>query len=169
MWIYVALVLLWLVLIFGYVVLFGAPYLPTLSKQKKAAFDLLDLQAGQTLLELGSGDGRMLKAAAQKGIKAIGFELNPLLALFSYLFTWKYRDNVRIIWGNYWWHIWPRADGIYVFLIDRYMKKLDKKIIQNYPEHKVRLASFAFKVPDKEVVKEKNGVYLYNYLPKSDN
>jgi len=45
------------------------------------------------------------------------------------------------------------------------MEKLDKKIIQNYPEQKVKLTSFAFKIPDKEIVEEKNGVYLYNYLP----
>ena len=40
------------ILCFCAVILFGAPYLPTLSKQKEAALDLLDLKKGQTLLEL---------------------------------------------------------------------------------------------------------------------
>lgn len=165
MWVFIFLAAVWLVLLFGFVVFFGAPYLPTLSKQKLAALDLLELEPGQTLLELGSGDGRMLIAAAEKGLKVIGYELNPLLVLYSRIRTWKYRKHIRIIWANYWWHMWPRTDGIYVFLLDRYMEKLDKKIIQNYPEQKVKLASFAFKIPDKEIAEEKNGVYLYNYLP----
>lgn len=158
-------IILWLILLFGFVVFFGAPYLPTLSNQKQIALDLLALEPGQTLLELGSGDGRMLKAAAERGWKAIGYELNPLLVIFSIIYTWRYRKNVKIIWGNFWWTMWPRADGIYVFLLDKYMKKLDKKIIQNYPEKKVKLVSFAFKIPDKKIALENNGVYLYNYLP----
>jgi hypothetical protein len=153
----------WIILIFGFVIFFGAPYLPTLKAQKQAAFDLLKLEKGQTLIELGCGDGTMLLAAAEKGLRVIGYELNPLLAFISYVRTYKYRDNVKVIWGNYWTQVWPRADGIYVFLLDRYMKKLDKKIIQNYPEQQIKLASFTFKVPDREPVKTKKGVYLYLY------
>ena len=153
----------WLVFLFGFVVFFGAPYLPTLNKQKHSALELLDLEPGQTLLELGSGDGTMILAAAEKGLKVIAYELNPLLVLVSLFRTRKYRKHVRIIWGNYWWHVWPRVDGIYVFLLDRYMEKLDKKIIQNYPKQKVKLASFTFKIPHKEIATEKDSVYLYLY------
>ncbi len=156
-------ILVWLILIFGFVVFFGAPYLPTLRPQKEAALELLDLEPGQTLLELGSGDGTMLVAAAERGLKVVGYELNPLLFIISYLRTFKHRERVRIIWGNYWVHMWPRTDGIYVFSLDRYMKKLDKKIVQNYPEQKVKLASYAFKVPAREPKAEKSGVYLYEY------
>jgi len=153
----------WLVILFGFVLLFGAPYVPTLKKQQEAALKLVSLEPGQTLLELGSGDGAMLLAAAQKGIHAVGYELNPILVLVSLYRTRKYRKHVKIIWGNYWKEVWPRTDAIYVFLLARYMKKLDKKIIQNYPEQAVKLASFTFKIPGKEIVKEKNGVYLYTY------
>src|SRR4030095_9636101 len=154
-------VLIFVILIFGSVIFFGAPYLPTLEKQRKTALKLLNLEKGQTLVELGSGDGAMLIEAAKKGIKVIGYELNPILVAVSYWRTRKYRENVTIIWGNYWHKVWPRTDAIYTFLLDRYMKKLDNKIIQNYPEQKIKLASFAFKVPDKKPVKESQGVYLY--------
>lgn len=162
---FIFLLIIWLILIFGFVVFFGAPYLPTLSKPKQAALELLELEPEQTLLELGSGDGTVLLAAAEKGLKVIGYELNPLLVIVSMFRTRKHRKNVRIIWGNYWWHVWPRTDGIYVFLLDRYMEKLDKKIIQNYPTQKVKLASLAFKIPNKKPLKEKDGVYLYEYEP----
>lgn len=167
MLLFIFLVALWLILLFGFVVFFGAPYVPTLKKPKLAALDLLDLEPGQTLIELGSGDGAMLKAAAERGYRVVGYELNPVLVVISYIRTFKLRKYVKIIWANYWWHSWPRTDGIYVFLLGKYMKKLDKKIIQNYPGKKVKLASFAFKIPDKDITKDKDGVYLYEYnIPK---
>lgn len=159
--------LLWLglvglVLVFGSVVLFGAPFLPTLKKQIDDALNLLDLGPGQTMLELGCGDGRVLRAAAERGLNAVGYEINPLLVIAARLKTWRYRKNVRVIMGNYWSAKWPEADGIFVFLLDAYMEKLDKKITQQYSKP-VKLATFAFKVPKRKIVQESGGVYLYRY------
>jgi hypothetical protein len=151
-----------LVLLFGFVILFGAPYLPTLSVQKKLALDMLDLKPGETMLELGSGDGRMLKAAAERGWKAIGYELNPLLVLLSLLITWKYRKQVKVVWGNYWLKAWPKAEGIYTFLLQKYMSKLDTKIAQEY-SHPVKLVSFAFSIPNRKHVQEQKGLFLYKF------
>lgn len=151
-----------LVLVFGFVVAFGAPFLPTLKAQQDAALDLLDLKPGQVLTELGSGDGRILRAAAERGITAIGYELNPVLVVWSRARNWRYRRLITVHWKNYWRHKLPVTDGIYVFLLDRYMKKLDKKIIQESCK-KVKLVSYAFKVPDKKPVKELEGLFLYSY------
>lgn len=149
-----------LVLLFGFVVLFGAPYLPTLSKQQEAALDLLDLQPGQLLLELGSGDGRMLVAAARRGIRVVGYELNPLLAAWSWLVTRRYRRLVAIKCANFWRVSMPAADGIYVFLLDRYMGKLHNKIVQEI-SNPVNVVSFAFQFPESKHITEKSGLYLY--------
>lgn len=147
---------------FTFVVAFGAPFLPTLKARVPDAIKLADLKPGQTLLELGSGDGRVLIAAAQQGINAVGYELNPLLVVYSKLLTLKYRKKVKIIWGNYWAKQWPEADAIFVFLLQPYMQKLDTKIIQNYPKG-IKLISFAFTIPAKKPTKEKEGMYLYTY------
>lgn len=151
-----------LILVFAYAVLFGAPYLPTLRPQTKAALDLIDLQPGQTLLELGSGDGRVVVAAAKRGLNVVGYELNPLLALFSWLRTRRYGNQVKIVWGNYWNKQWPPADGVFVFLLDRYMAKLDAKI-QIDLKPPVKMVSFAFKVPDRPIAKQSKGIFLYKY------
>lgn len=156
------LVIFVIVMAFGLVVFFGAPYLPTFSKQTDAAFELLALKRGQTLLELGCGDGRVLKVAARHGYKAVGYELNPILVLYARMSTWRYRKDVSIIWGNYWQKTWPKTDGIFVFLLDKYMQKLSNKIEQEF-DNPVKLVSFAFKVPGKKIIKEKDGVYLYTY------
>lgn len=149
------------VLCFGLVVFVGAPYLPTLKEQKNTALDLLSLKSGDTLMELGSGDGRVLNAAAERGLYAIGYELNPILVIISRILTFRHRRKIRIIWGNYWSKDWQTADGIYVFLHSRYMEKLDMKLSKT--GKKIKLVSIAFKIPGKKPVKSKNGVFLYQY------
>ena len=151
-----------LVFLFGLVVIVGPPYVPTLHKQVDTALQLLDLQPGQTLLELGSGDGRVMLEAAKRGCKVIGIEINPVLVVVSYFVTWHYRHQVRIIWGSFWGAPWPRADAVFTFMLPRYMRRLDARMERWRPE-KVRLASYAFVIPDKEPIKVENGVYLYEY------
>lgn len=154
-----------LVLVFGFVILFGAPYLPTLKKQTDQALDLLGLKPGQTLLELGCGDGRVVKAAAKRGLAVTGYELNPILAVIAWLNTFKYRGQVKIVWGNYWRKQWPETDAIFVFLLDKYMKKLDKTIVQKVAQQgrPIKLLSFTFKVPGRKIDAKQQGLFLYKY------
>ena len=147
---------------FALVILVGAPYLPTLSPQVAAALELADLQSGQTLLELGCGDGKVLIAAAKQGINVVGYELNPILALIAWVRTRRYHREVRVVCGNFWRHDWPDADAIFVFLLPRYMAKLDQKIIQSAIKP-VKLISFAFLVPKRKVARQQGGVYMYHY------
>jgi SAM-dependent methyltransferase len=156
---YLFIIIFLLVITFGGVLLRGAPYVPTLDAQGRAALELLDLKPGQTLLELGSGDGKVLVLAAQAGLYAIGIELNPFLAAISWLRTRRYRRQVRVIWGDFWRKTWPECDGVYVFLLDRFMPKLDTKM----QEVKKPLASFAFRIPGRKVAIEKSGIFLYRY------
>lgn len=161
--------MIWLVIIavlvvvcFTGVLLAGAPYLPTLKPQVKTALELANLQPGQTLLELGCGDGRVLLAAARQGINAVGYELNPLLALLAWARTRRYRRQIRVVWGDFWRANWPPADVIFTFLLPRYMAKLDKKCLR-HPHKPVRLLSFAFAIPGKKPSHRKNGLYVYDY------
>lgn len=163
MWWLLWLAVLLFVVSFGFVLLAGAPYLPTLRPQIKTALDLAGLQQGQTLLELGSGDGRVLFAAAEQGISAIGYELNPLLVGYSKIRARKYKGLVEVHWGNFWQRKWPEADAIFVFLLDKYMNKLDKKIIQEYPNGEIKLISFAFAIKGKTPSKQQDGLLLYEY------
>lgn len=151
-----------LVFVFSFVVLFGAPFLPTLNKRVDDAFELLDLKPGDTLLELGSGDGRVLKRAAKKGIRGIGYELNPLLVWYSQISCWRYRKLVTFKCRNYWQVTLPPADAVFVFLLDKYMPKLDKKITADI-KPPFKLVSHAFKIPGKKISKQKNGLFLYEY------
>jgi len=152
-------VLLVVLLAFGGVLLRGAPYVPTLDRQARAALELLNLKPGQTLLELGSGDGKVLVLAARAGLTVVGVELNPFLVAVSWLRTWHYRKQVRIIWGDMWRVHWPECDGVFTFLLDRFMPKLDTRM----QKVKKPLVSFAFKIPGRTPDAERAGVFLYRY------
>jgi hypothetical protein len=155
-----------IIVCFGGVLLFGAPYLPTLGPQVIAALELADLKAGDMLLELGCGDGKVLIAAAKMGVHGVGYELNPILAGVAWMRTIRYRKTTKVICGDFWRQTWPPADAIFVFLLDRYMAKLDHTI-GRYDHRPVKLVSFAFKVPHKKPQEVKKGVYLYNYVAKT--
>jgi SAM-dependent methyltransferase len=147
---------------FAGVLLFGAPYLPTLKPQIAVALDLAELQPGDTMLELGCGDGKVLIAAAKQGIHTVGYELNPLLFFICKLRCLPYRRYVTVHYGNFWRRSWPPADAIFVFLLPKYMDKLDKKVMQ-YKHLPVNLVSFAFAIEDRVSEASKDGIYLYRY------
>jgi len=151
-----------LLICFAGVLLAGAPYLPTLSRQIRTALELAGLKPGDTLLELGCGDGRVVVAAARQGFNVVAYELNPLLAAVAWLRTRRYRGQVQIIWGDFWRRPWPPAEAIFTFLLPKYMSKLNKKVMQ-YSSRPVKLVSFAFTIPGHQAAAEKDGVYLYRY------
>lgn len=151
-----------LVLAFGFVILIGAPYMPTLKITCQKALKLLDLKPGQTLIDLGCGDGMMLKLAAEAGLLAIGYEINPFLVLIAKARTLRYGQRVRVQWGNFWHADVSQADGVFVFLLDRYMARLDRKL-QAEAKAGAKLVSHAFKIPGKAHLKKVDTLFLYKY------
>jgi cyclopropane fatty-acyl-phospholipid synthase-like methyltransferase len=151
-----------LILAYGFVLLFGAPYFPSLEPHVKAALDLLELKEGQVVYDLGCGDGRFLRAAAKAGARAIGYELNPFMFLFSWISTRKYGRRVKVRFGNFWRADISSADAVFIFLLDKYMPKLDAKL-KKEGKKGLRLASHTFKIPGKKPAAAKYGVFLYKY------
>src|SRR4051812_14236110 len=80
----------------------GAPYLPILKRQYEPLLDLAGLKPGDTIIDLGSGDGRLLLAAARQGATCIGYEINPVMYLVSLIVCWPQRRRIRIHLGDYW-------------------------------------------------------------------
>ena len=73
------------ILLFGLVAFRGAPYVPTHRRKIMAALDLMNLKSNDMVVDLGSGDGNFLIAAARRGWRAVGYEINPVLCLISWL------------------------------------------------------------------------------------
>ena len=57
-----------------------APFVPTPEEVVVRMLELAEITPGDVLYDLGSGDGRIVIAAAKRyGIKAVGFEIDPAL------------------------------------------------------------------------------------------
>ena len=152
-----------IILAYAFVLPFGAPYLPTMKDQRGDALDLLGLQPGQTLVDLGSGDGGILVLAAERGLKAVGYEINPFLWLISRLRTLRYGRRVKIKFRSFWGADLSQADGVFVFLISHKMEKLDKLLSTQKSKKSLPVVSHAFKIPGKKHLKKSGALFLYQY------
>lgn len=162
-WIFAALVML-----FGFVVFWGAPYVPSHSKEVKRAFDdLYKVTKADTVVDVGSGDGIILRLASHRGAKAIGYELNPLLAAIS---RWVSRGNKKItVHVADFWRVTLPVDTtlVYAFAVERDINKLAAKLQQETdrlgrPLHAITYGS-AFTQP--EQTKELGAHHLYTFYP----
>jgi len=158
-----ALVLI-IILSFGLGAILGAPFVPTHRRAVRAALELANLQPGQHFLDLGSGSGTLVLAAAKKGIRVTGIEINPVLWLISNIRIWPYRDHARIMLGNYWQMAWPEADCIYIFLIGHYMNRFSQHLAKRVNHHQAVL-SYTFQVPGLNLVETRDGLHLYHHQP----
>src|ERR687897_1017073 len=64
------------------------PFVPTPQEVVDKMIELAGVKKGDTVYDLGSGDGRIVITAAKKGAKAVGFEIDGDLVKES-------RENVR--------------------------------------------------------------------------
>ena len=155
-----------IILTFGFVLLFGAPYLPTIKKQREEALDLLNLKPEQVFVDLGCGDGRMLSLAAERGLRAVGYELNPFLAFYSWITTRRYGRQVKVRWGSFWQADLSETDGVFVFLIGHFMRRLDKFLGNSAKTKQLKLVSNSFEIPGKKPLRRRGALLLYVYKPR---
>ncbi|MDO4870790.1 MAG: hypothetical protein Q3996_01720 [Candidatus Saccharibacteria bacterium] len=80
-----------IVAIFLVTVLVGAPYVPTHTKQFNKLLKSLKFDSTKTVLvDLGSGDGKVLRLANKNIKRGIGYEINPILWMISKILSTKY-------------------------------------------------------------------------------
>lgn len=155
-------------LLFAAVSLRGAPYVPTHRRTIETALDILPLKMGDTIVDLGAGDGAFLKAAANRGLKAVGLEINPILCIVAWLYCWRVRDQVTILWRDFWLtDIPPDTKAVFVFLAGPYMNKLAHKLKQQMATRSQPLwvVSHGFAIPGLTATKERAGLHVYKLSP----
>jgi len=154
------------ILLFGFVVAFGAPYVPSLRKEvRRALSELYPLNKGDVVVDLGSGDGIVLLEASKKGAIGFGVELNPFLVLISKL---RLRGRAKITLGNMWLTRLPaNVSLVYVFAVSRDTKRLERFVQAeaNRLEKDVSLMTFGAKLPTVKPVRVRKAHSLYIFKP----
>lgn len=79
-------VIIALVLVLGFTAFTGAPYVPSKKRELRQVFkQLYALSSKDTLVDLGSGDGVVLREARRCGAAAVGYEIGPVYVAVSRL------------------------------------------------------------------------------------
>lgn len=66
--------------------LYGSPWVPSFQRRIRRAMELAQVRPGETVFDLGSGDGRVLICAARDfKARAVGYEIEPVHCLVSWL------------------------------------------------------------------------------------
>lgn len=147
-------------------ILFGAPYVPSQRKDIDIAFDqLYKLSNSDVLLDIGSGDGVVLRAAAARGARAVGYEINPILVIVS---TWLCRKQplIRNKLANFWQVPFPeQTTVVYVFGESRDIRRMAERV--EAESHRLakplKLISYGFEIPGKSAVKSVGAHHLYEF------
>ncbi|MGI5828247.1 MAG: SAM-dependent methyltransferase [Patescibacteria group bacterium] len=143
--------------------IYDIPYVPSSWNRLETMIELCAVKPGQKTADLGSGDGRVVIALAQRGAEAHGFEIEPERVELA-------KKNIRkaglegkafIHQANFWDVNLSQFDIITVYgitgIMDRLETKLKKelrngsKVISNY---------FTFPTWRHKILKD--DVYLYN-------
>lgn len=149
----------------------AAPYVPTFQRDVDRMLHVADVREGETVVDLGAGDGRFLITAAKKyKARGVGYELSLLLyviALLRVLIAGVGR-RVTIRYGDFYRASLRDADVVCCFLTPYAMKRLEPKF-DDECKRSARVVSYAFKLPHRSAdsiskpTPRSAPVFLYRY------
>ena len=153
--------LIYIIYLLSYTMFKGAPFAALSSNRIETMIELLQPEKDKRLVDLGSGDGRIVIAFAKKGIQSYGYEIIPIIYLWS-LINLKRKKvmNAKITLGDYWNKDLSKFDYVAVWGTPYMMGRLEKKLLKELkPGSKV--VSNHSQFPNWKAKKKKNDVYLY--------
>ncbi|KAL3270752.1 hypothetical protein HHI36_021277 [Cryptolaemus montrouzieri] len=126
------------------------PYIPATDQQVKNVLIALKGRKGN-VLDLGSGDGRIVLEAAKSNFLSHGVELNPWLVLYSKLTAWKngLGKRTEFFRSDLWKYDVSKYDNIVIFGVEQMMANLDKKF-QIQCKNGCHIVACRFKLPNRK-------------------
>lgn len=108
----------------------GAPFVPTRVKEAEFVLREANLKKNSIFYDLGCGDGRIVRIAAQKfAVRGIGIDVNPLLIWYARLLSRIQKINcLEFIQQNILESNISGADVVYLFLMPKLVKTFRKKL-----------------------------------------
>lgn len=141
----------------------GGPYVPTRPEIMERMLALANIRPGDVVVDLGSGDGRLVIAAMRAGAKrSIGYEIHPGLARLS---NWKIRragfsERAIVLNRSMWDADLAGVSVVFLYQIPYAMGRL-KKLLESQLVPGSRVVSHAFNIPDWEPDATQGNVLLY--------
>ena len=144
-----------------FAIISAAPFVPSKKKRVDAMIAIADLQKTDVLLDLGSGDGRIVRRVAPLVKESRGIEINSSLVWYARFVNALTRvKNAVIINADFWKYNLDDVDVLFVYCIDHRMTKLEEKVKREMKSG-ARIVSNGFRFLDWQPESEKDGVRLY--------
>lgn len=106
----------------------GAMFHPSARIRVRTFVDKVPMSAGELLVDVGCGDGRVLRQARKRyGVRGLGFEVNPLIVVIAKLSVLG-RRGISIRWTNFWKVNLAGADILFCYLFPDVMERLAAKL-----------------------------------------
>lgn len=133
-------------IIVAYPVTQGAMYTSTARVKIHKALDAVVMKPGKLFVDIGCGDGRVLREARKHyGVICHGFEVNPIAFLKALIFTIGDK-NIKVFYRNFWRVDLRRADVVACYLFPDVMWRLGMKLAWELVPG-ARVISFNFPIP----------------------
>jgi precorrin-6B methylase 2 len=130
---------------------------------------LANLQPGETLYDLGAGDGRVLLIAARDfNAKAVGIEIGPIQCILIWLriMAGGFGDRISIRWGNFYKENLKNADVVFVYATSKEVMKLAPHLAAQMKSGS-RLISISADISEWEpvLVNDHDLIFIYEMPP----
>jgi len=152
---------------------YGLPSKPTKPDRIRKALQLVNLQPGEVLYDLGAGDGRVLLIAAKEfGAKAIGLEVGPVQCLLIWLriVMGGLRERAQIRLSNFYKADLRDADVVYIYATSQEVMKIAPHLAkQMKPGSQVVSISADFPEWEPSTFDDRELIFVYDMPPKAGN
>lgn len=142
-----------------YATWYGAPFVPTPRRLVRRMLALANIKPGETVYDLGCGDGRLVFAAAKLGANAIGYEFSVPTFLFAKLRS-LFSPRTTIQMRDFWKQDYRDADVIFCYLLTETMVTF-KTIVWPQLKPGCRVVSHTFSMKDITPIYKEEGVVVY--------
>lgn len=163
---------LWLVIVLAAVFVplaYGLPPTPTQPGRIRKALKLANLQPGESLYDLGAGNGRVLVIAAKEfEAQAVGIEAGPVQCVQAWLKALfnGVRSQVRVKRGNFFKFDLSEADVVFAYLTSDYVLRLEAQLIEQLkPGARVVTISFDFPNWEPAAFDKRELIFMYTMPP----
>jgi SAM-dependent methyltransferase len=150
----------------AYAALSSAPWVPITKKDIPELFEIAGVKRGGIFVDIGCGDGRILKIAQERCMRGRGYEISFLFYLIAKLrFLFSPSPRPEIFFKSFWSADISDADIVFFFLTPRVYEKVGEKLFQELKSGAC-VISYVWPIPRREpfAVRKKEGyppIYFY--------